>query len=121
MRSAQVKRLPVVDDTGVLVGIVSRGDLLKIFLRSDDAIHDEVVHDMLGQTLRLAPRDVDVAVHDGVVNLTGKLPYRSLVAITEQLCRSVDGVVAVHQTLGFTEDDTTSEQTTSAARSDGHT
>jgi len=102
----KVKRLPVVDEVGRLVGIVSRRDLLQVFLRHDAAIREEIVHDVLGQTLWLASGDVRVAVQDGVVTLTGRLPRRSLVPIAEQLCRAVDGVVAVHQTLDWTEDDT---------------
>jgi CBS domain-containing protein len=106
MDNKRVDRLPVVDDVGRLTGIVSRGDLLTIFLRHDAAIQDEIVHDVLGQTLWLAPKDVNVFVHDGVVNLTGRVPRKSLIATVEGLCRSVDGVVSVHHTLDFTEDDT---------------
>ncbi|KIQ64640.1 inosine-5'-monophosphate dehydrogenase [Kitasatospora griseola] len=106
MDKHKVKRLPVVDEVGRLVGIVSRRDLLQVFLRHDGAIREEIVHDVLGGTLWLAPGDVEVVVHDGVVTLTGRLPRRSLVPIAEQLCRAVDGVVAVHQTLGWSEDDT---------------
>ncbi|MEE1786663.1 CBS domain-containing protein [Streptomyces sp. SP17BM10] len=102
----KVKRLPVVDEIGRLVGIVSRADLIQVFLRHDAAIRDEITHDVLGQTLWLAPADVQVAVHDGIVTLKGRLPRRSLIPVTEQLCRAVDGVVAVHQTLDWSEDDT---------------
>ncbi|WP_035844211.1 CBS domain-containing protein [Kitasatospora azatica] len=106
MDKHKVKRLPVVDEVGRLVGIVSRRDLLQVFLRHDAAIREEINHDVLGQTLWLPPGDVEVAVQDGVVTLTGRVPRRSLIPITEQLCRAVDGVVAVHQTLTWTEDDT---------------
>ncbi|GAA2740735.1 MULTISPECIES: CBS domain-containing protein [Kitasatospora] len=106
MDKHKVKRLPVVDEVGRLVGIVSRRDLLQVFLRHDAAIREEITHDVLGQTLWLAPDAVQVAVHDGVVTLTGRLPRKSLIPVTEQLCRAVDGVVAVHQTLDFAEDDT---------------
>ncbi|MFJ3788377.1 CBS domain-containing protein [Kitasatospora sp. NPDC090091] len=102
----RVKRLPVVDEIGRLVGIVSRRDLLQVFLRHDTAIREEINHEVLGQTLRLAPGDVQVAVHDGVVTLKGRLPRRSLIPVTERLCRTVDGVVAVHRTLDWSEDDT---------------
>ncbi|WP_329560512.1 CBS domain-containing protein [Kitasatospora sp. NBC_01266] len=95
MDKHKVKRLPVVDEVGRLVGIVSRSDLLQVFLRHDSAIREEINHDVLGQTLWLAPDEVRAAVHDGVVTLTGRVPRRSLVPITEQLCRAVDGVVAV--------------------------
>ncbi|MEV8093281.1 BON domain-containing protein [Kitasatospora sp. NPDC085879] len=43
---------------------------------------------------------------EGVVTVAGRLPRRSLIPIAEQLCRAVDGVVAVHQTLDWAEDDT---------------
>ncbi|MFD0273656.1 CBS domain-containing protein [Kitasatospora sp. NPDC127111] len=106
MDKHKVKRLPVVDEIGRLVGIVSRRDLLQVFLRHDAAIREEITHDVLGQTLWLAPGDVQVAVVDGVVTLKGRLPRRSLIPIAEQLCRAVDGVVAVHHALDWTEDDT---------------
>ncbi|GAA2804571.1 CBS domain-containing protein [Kitasatospora sp. CM 4170] len=106
MDKHKVKRLPVVDEVGRLVGIVSRRDLLQVFLRHDAAIREEITHDVLGRTLWLAPDDVQVAVHDGVVTLGGRVPRRSLIPISEQLCRAVDGVVAVHQSLDWTEDDT---------------
>ncbi|MGK4585322.1 CBS domain-containing protein [Kitasatospora sp. HPMI-4] len=106
MDKHKVKRLPVVDEVGRLVGIVSRRDLLQVFLRHDAAIREEITHDVFGQTLWVAPGAVQVAVHEGVVTLTGRLPRKSLVPIAEQLCRAVDGVVAVHQSLDWTEDDT---------------
>ncbi|MGW3075772.1 MULTISPECIES: CBS domain-containing protein [unclassified Kitasatospora] len=102
----KVKRLPVVDEVGRLVGIVSRGDLLQVFLRHDAAIRDEIKHDVLGEALWVVPGEVQVAVHNGVVTLNGRLRSRSLVPVAERLCRTVDGVVAVHATLDWTEDDT---------------
>jgi hypothetical protein len=65
MKGEFVKRLPVMDELGTLIGIVSRSDLLKIFLRKDDAIRDEIVHEVFGETLWLAPHDVAVDVRDG--------------------------------------------------------
>ncbi|MCX4744773.1 CBS domain-containing protein [Kitasatospora sp. NBC_01287] len=106
MDREKVKRLPVVDEAGRLVGIVSRSDLLQIFLRHDAAIREEITHDVLGETLWLAPTAVEVTVHDGVVSLTGRVEQKSLIPIVERLCRSVDGVVAVHNALGHTVDDT---------------
>ncbi|MCU7826486.1 CBS domain-containing protein [Kitasatospora sp. DSM 101779] len=106
MDKHKVKRLPVVDEAGRLVGIVSRRDLLQVFLRHDAAIREEIVHDVFGQILWTPSEDVRVTVQDGVVNVAGRLPRRSLIPIAEQLCRAVDGVVAVHQTLDWTEDDT---------------
>lgn len=107
----QVKRLPVVDEAGVLVGIVSRSDLLQVFLRPDRAIHEEIVRDVLRDTLRLAPGTVHVEVREGVVTLRGLVERHSVAAVAVRLCRSVDGVVAVHDQLSFTFDDRESSGT----------
>jgi len=100
MAAHNVKRLPVVDEADRLQGIVSRGDLLRIFLRRDDAIHDEITRDVLRQTLRLTPSDVTVAVHEGRVTLRGTVESSSLVPIVERLCKNVDGVVSVSAHIG---------------------
>ncbi|MFJ1566469.1 CBS domain-containing protein [Streptomyces erythrochromogenes] len=100
-----VKRLPVVDETGTLVGIVSRTDLLRPMLRRDDAIRDEIVDDVLGRTLRMTPGGVSVTVRDGVVSLSGRVEDRSTIVVVERLCQSVDGVVSVDQSLGYAVDD----------------
>ena len=90
-----VKRLPVVDETDKLQGIVSRSDLLRTFLRRDDAIREEITQDVLQQTMDLAPSDLTVDVREGQVTLDGSVEFRSLIPIIERLCRSVDGVVSV--------------------------
>jgi CBS-domain-containing membrane protein len=101
----KVKRLPVVDETGQLVGIVSRSDLLRVFLRQDTAIGEEITREILHRTLQVGPGAVDVTVADGVVTLRGKVGSKSLVPIAVRLCRAVDGVVTVHQELEFDADD----------------
>ncbi|MFJ5530306.1 CBS domain-containing protein [Streptomyces sp. NPDC093261] len=101
----KVKRLPVVDETGRLVGIVSRSDLLRPFLRGDTAISDEIHQDVLRATLGLASDAVQADVRDGVVTLKGRVEQRTLIPVVERLCRSVDGVVAVHQSIGYADDD----------------
>ncbi|MDX3633428.1 MULTISPECIES: CBS domain-containing protein [Streptomyces] len=107
MEVHHVKRLPVVDETDRLRGIVSRGDLLRIFLRRDDAIRDEITRDVLRRTLSLAPTDVTVEVREGQVSLGGSVEFKSLVPIIERLCRSVDGVVSVSQHIAYRTDDAT--------------
>ncbi|MFE7754073.1 CBS domain-containing protein [Streptomyces sp. NPDC057418] len=104
MHRKGVKRLPVADETGRLVGIVSRSDLLRPFLRRDSAIREEIEHDVLRSTLRLAPDAVRVSVHEGVVTLTGKVDERASLPVIERLCRSVDGVVALHGSVDYTYD-----------------
>ncbi len=104
MSDHAVKRLPVVDDQGGLVGVVSRGDLLKAFVRSDDDIRQDVlgeVFDLLGAD----PTQVDVKVTDGIVDLAGTVDRRSTAEATERLVHRVDGVVDVVSRLEFQHDD----------------
>jgi CBS domain-containing protein len=106
MHKRAVKRLPVVDAHGRLVGIVSRHDLLKSFLRSDESIRGEVAEDLLARTLWIEQGAVTVSVQDGVVALAGELETKSLADLVTRLVGSVDGVVGVDSRLGFRLDDT---------------
>ncbi|MFF2427146.1 CBS domain-containing protein [Streptomyces mirabilis] len=95
MAHAKVKRLPVVDDMGLLEGVVSRGDLLKVFLRGDEDIAEEVRREVVSYLFRAPSAPVRVKVHDGVVTLTGRVRDTSLVPVAARLVRSVEGVVDV--------------------------
>ncbi|MCN9241192.1 CBS domain-containing protein [Streptomyces sp. RY43-2] len=106
MEVHHVKRLPVVDEADRLLGIVSRGDLLRTFLRRDDAIREEITGDLLHSTMGLTPTEVTVEVREGQVTLGGSVEYRSLIPIIERLCRSVDGVVSVSAHIAYGTDDT---------------
>ena len=103
----RIKRLPVLDPAGPLLGIVSRADLLKVFLRPDDEISREVRQDVLLRAMWVDPDTVEVDVRDRVVTLTGQLERRSLIPITVSLVHGVDGVVDVVDRLGFEFDDRT--------------
>lgn len=107
MAVQNVKRLPVVDEADRLQGILGRSDLLRIFLRRDDAIRDEINRDVLHLTMRLGP-SVTVEVDEGQVTLGGSVDVRSLIPIIVRLCRSVDGVVSVSEHITFRTDDTAS-------------
>ena len=95
MAQHHVKRLPVVDDAGRLVGVISRGDLLHVSLRRDHAIREEIMTDVLTRTLGVAPGAVTVQVTDGRVTLDGTVPQGGLIPIAVRLCESIDGVVDV--------------------------
>ncbi|MEU5893733.1 CBS domain-containing protein [Streptomyces sp. NPDC047461] len=111
MAAQHVKRLPVVDEADRLRGIVSRADLLRIFLRRDDAVRDEIVGDVLRQTLGLAASEVAVEVREGQVTLRGSVEDESLIPVIERLCRSVDGVVSVSEHLAHRTDGSRSSPT----------
>ncbi|MGW4981733.1 CBS domain-containing protein [Streptomyces mirabilis] len=95
MAHAKVKRLPVVDDKGLLAGVVSRGDLLKVFLRDDEDIAEEVRREVVSYLFRAPSSPVRVQVHDGVVTLAGRVRDTSLVPVAARLARAVEGVVDV--------------------------
>src|SRR5919199_718438 len=100
-----VKRLPVVDDLGRLVGIVSRGDLLKTHLRPDDQIRADIEDGVLPGLLADQSRTVQVRVSEGVVTLTGAVDRWSTTDLADRLTRQVAGVVDVVSTLSYDYDD----------------
>lgn len=102
---AGVKRLPVVDPEGRVVGIVSRSDLLSPFLRTDDDIRREIREEVILRTMWIDPSEVTVSVRSGIVRLSGRLERRSLKEILVELVRRVDGVVVVDDALSFATDD----------------
>ncbi|MGW7459452.1 CBS domain-containing protein [Streptomyces sp. NPDC054797] len=116
MEKHRVKRLPVVDSAGQLIGVVSRSDLLQLFLRRDRAIQEEILEDVLTHTLRLSPSALTVEVEDGLVTLSGSVQRRSLVPIVLRLCQSVDGVVDVINRLHFERNDVAADTPTAADR-----
>lgn len=104
MEAEQVKRLPVVDERGRLLGIVSRRDLLSMHLRPDPAIRDEIV-DVLQRTLRIDPLAVQVDVADGMVTLTGTVDRSRAADLIVRLAGDVAGVVDVTDKLAWQHDE----------------
>jgi CBS-domain-containing membrane protein len=104
MLEYHVNRLPVVAHN-VLVGIVTRADLVRAFARNDAAIEKEIRAMMKGLLLPDMGNGVLVQVKEGDVVLTGRLDRRSDVAIVNRLTERVPGVVAVHSDVSWSEDD----------------
>lgn len=105
MHREAVKRLPVIDSRGALLGIVSRSDLLKTFTRSDETIRHDIVDSVITKALILDPDTVDVKVEKGVVSLSGELESRSLCRVLVEMVERVEGTVGVDSNLTWRLDD----------------
>ncbi|MFC7846499.1 CBS domain-containing protein [Streptomyces sp. NPDC057382] len=100
-----VERLPVVDEADRLIGIATRRDLLRVFLREDDDLARQVTEEIVVAMLRLPSEAVRVCVRDGVVTLDGCVELRSQVPVLVRAAWRLDGVVGVVNCLGFRVDD----------------
>jgi len=105
MRERNVRRLVVVDTRLRIAGIVSRSDLLKVFLRTDEDLRDEVLHKLLPAVVPTEASGIDVDVESNVITLSGRVDRRTDVEILYRLARDVDGVVNVVNRLSFRWDD----------------
>ncbi|MEU6556457.1 CBS domain-containing protein [Streptomyces sp. NPDC046915] len=105
MERRGVERLPVVDEEDRLIGITTRRDLLRVFLRTDEEIGREVVDDVFTRAMCLPPGAVNVSVRDGMVTLEGCLERRSDIPMAVQLTYRIDGVVGVVNSLAHRLDD----------------
>ena len=86
------------------MGIVSRRDVLRVFLRSDGDLHADVAH--LLELVGVTPGDRRIQVRAGVVHLSGELPYQRLAEVIGTLTRQIDGVVDVVNRLTYASNDT---------------
>jgi CBS domain-containing protein len=105
MHTAKVKRLPVVDHSGRLVGIISRSDLLKVFDRSDQDIRREIIEEVIVGEFVMAPSRFFLHVTDGVVVLQGRVERRNLLPYLVRAVQGVEGVVRVENRLTYDIDD----------------
>ncbi|WP_179272360.1 CBS domain-containing protein [Streptomyces sp. XY006] len=105
MERRGVERLPVVDEADRLIGIATRRDLLRVFLRTDDDIRRQVSDEIVTTALNLPSDAVRVSVRDGVVTLGGQVEARSRVPELVHAVWRLDGVVGVVNSLVFRSDD----------------
>ena len=101
MYDRRVKRLPVTDADGRLVGIVSRADVLAVFDRTDEAIRQEITDDILLGEFLTDPANFTVTVKDGIVTLAGRPETSDSGHEIVRRVRHLQGVVAVRDRLDY--------------------
>jgi CBS domain-containing protein len=101
MYHLQVKRLPVIDAGGHLVGIVSRADLLTVFDRPDQEIRAEIVDDVILHEFLIDPALFTVTVAEGVVTIQGAPETADVGRDLMNRIQHVQGVVAVRDEFGW--------------------
>ncbi len=100
MYTRRVKRLPVVNANGRLVGIISRADVLSVFDRTDKEILGDIGEVILNDFL-IDPKAFDVTVNDGVVTLAGVPETNEVGHEIVHRVRHIPGVVAVRDHLRY--------------------
>ncbi len=105
MQERNVRRLVVVDERGKIAGIVSRSDLLQVFLRSDEELRHEITGVLIPALMLDEPEELRVDVRWNVVTLRGELDRKSDVDMLARLTADLDGVVGVVTHLSYRWDD----------------
>ena len=101
MHDRHVKRLPVVDDEGCLVGILSRVDVLSVFDRPDGQIQDEVIKNIILGSFALDADQINVTVRSGVVTISGQVESRAVSRDLIDALKHAEGVVGVRSRLSY--------------------
>jgi CBS domain-containing protein len=104
MIDEDVNRLPVVDDERRLIGIVTRADLVRAFVRSDEEIASEIREDVLRRVLWIEPETLTVVVEDGEVRLSGEVETKADAELIPSFVQRVPGVVSVLSKLRWPEE-----------------
>jgi CBS-domain-containing membrane protein len=105
LRKHLVRQLPVVDPLGRLVGIVSRADVLQVFVRSDEELRREILDQVIGGELAMGSGRIDVRVRDALVVLEGGCERRSMIPLVVAAVAAVEGVAGVDNRLRYDVDD----------------
>jgi len=106
MHEKNVRRLVVVDERGLIAGIVSRSDLLQVFLRTDEELREEIAGKLIPAILVSSRDAVGVQVRLNIATLSGEVDRKSDVEIVTRMTRELDGVVGVVNQLSYRWDDT---------------
>jgi CBS domain-containing protein len=101
MRDRRVKRLPVINNTGHLIGIVCRADVLRVFARADEEIRHEALEEAIAESFLVDSQPSAVTVHDGIVTLSGRPETDQAGRELVERVRHIEGVVAVRDRLSY--------------------
>jgi CBS domain-containing protein len=101
MRGRRVKRLPVINSTRHLIGIICRSDVLSVFARPDAEIRQEALEEAIAESFLVDTQPFAVTVHDGVVTLTGRPENDQAGRELAERVRHIEGVVAVRDRLSY--------------------
>jgi CBS domain-containing protein len=98
MVADSVNRLPVLEN-GKLVGILTRADLVRAFVRTDTEIAEEIRNDAVVRSLWPDPHSLRVEVEEGAVTISGVLDSHTDEQLLSGYVRRVPGVVSVRTEL----------------------
>lgn len=100
-----IGHLVVTEADGSVVGVISPRDLLKVYLRPDAEIREEIIADVIIGYLGTNPARVRVTVTEGIVHLSGEVEHKSMVPLAARMARAIDGVVEVRSDLVYAIDE----------------
>ena len=101
MSERKLRRVPVTDRRGRLVGIVCQSDVLSVFGRPDEEIRREITQDVIMDGFFTDPDRLEVTVKDGIVTLAGAPGSVVLGRNIVDQVRHVEGVVAVRDRFTY--------------------
>jgi CBS domain-containing protein len=104
MTSGRINRLPVVQGNR-LVGIVTRADLVRAYLRSDEELEQTIRNEVLLRIVWLDPSAFEVEVRNGEATIRGHVDRRSTAQIVEESIAAVPGIVSVAADIRWSIDD----------------
>jgi CBS domain-containing protein len=104
MYNRRVKRLPVVNGDGTLIGIVTRSDVLSVYSKPDLQIRSEITEELIRGTFGYDPAKFTVTVKDGIVTVEGTPEATQVGLDIIDAARHMEGVVAVRDRLTYPDD-----------------
>jgi CBS domain-containing protein len=114
MLEHMINRVPVVRD-GHLVGVLTRGDLVRVFRRTDAEIDHEIRDDIL-RPLCVEPGALSIGVVDGDVCVSGEVENHSTALALQKWISRLPGVTGVTADIRWKVDDRSHRLAAAASR-----